>query len=110
MRGSTSGLLITDVDVAYGTVPKGYAQTFPVNGTALPVVAGQVYAFIAETTGAQGAHGFFYVDKSAPIQINVGVCPSHFVGDVEPVKCGTDEAFAEPKDLEEFVRENRVKK
>jgi hypothetical protein len=96
---------------ADGSVPEGYLQMFPNNGGALPLATGQVYAFIAETTGAQGAQGFFFMSTGGPIQINVpGLCPSAFVGDVKPVKCGTNEAFVEPKDLEEFARENRVQK
>jgi hypothetical protein len=110
VSGSTSGLLVADMNLAYGSVPKGYEQTVPSGGAALPLTTGQVYAFIAETTGAQGAQGFFYMDKTGPIQVSGGPCPSEFVGNVKPVKCGTNEAFVEPKDLEEFVRENRVQK
>jgi hypothetical protein len=29
---------------------------------------------------------------------------------VKPVKCGTNEPYVEPKDLEKFVQENRVQK
>ena len=54
--------------------------------------------------------GFFYMDKTIPIPINVpGLCESNFVGDVKPVKCGTSEPYIEPKDLEKFVQENRVR-
>jgi hypothetical protein len=108
---NSSGAPIVDMRLAYGSVPKGYVQTFPGSGTALPLVTGQVYAFNAETVGASGADGFFYMDGSAPFLINVpGLCPSAFTGDVKPVKCGTNEPFVEPKDMEEFVRENRAQK
>ena len=111
MSGIKPGRLVVDMDLAYGDSPDGYAQTVPSNGPALPLATGQVYAFVVETTGAQGADGFFYMDKSGPIQIKVpGLCPSAFVGDGKPLKCGTNEAFVEPKELEEFVRENRVQK
>jgi hypothetical protein len=112
MKGSPSGVLVTGMDdLTYGKVPKGYVQTFPSSGAAVPLATGQVYAFFADTTGASGANGFFYMDKNAPILINVpGLCQSAFVGDVKPVKCGTSEPYVEPKDLEEFVRENRVQK
>ena len=86
-------------------------QTFPGTGPALPLAAGRVYAYAAETTGASGADGFFYMDESAPVAIKVpDLCESDFVGNVKPVKCSANEPFIEPKDLEEFVRENRVQK
>jgi hypothetical protein len=104
-----SGSLIAGVRFMYGSVPQGYAQTFPGVGPALPLGYGQIYAFIADTTGAQGTHGFIYTGADGPILINVpNLCESSFVGDVKPVKCGTNEPFVEPINLDEFVRENRV--
>jgi hypothetical protein len=108
---SPSGAFVTEMGLVYGKVPRGYEQTVPVARTADPLIAGQIYYFVAETTGATGAHGFFYMDKNELIPIDVpGLCPSAFVGDVKPVKCGTNEPYVEPKNLEEFVREHRVKK
>jgi hypothetical protein len=99
------------MNLLYGRVPTGYVQTVPSGGVASALTPGLVYFFIAETTGAAWAHGFFYIDQNKPIPINVpSLCPSAFVGDVKPVKCGTNEPYVEPKDLEEFVRENRVQK
>jgi hypothetical protein len=106
---SPSGVLVTGMGIRYGKVPRGYLQTFPSNGAALPLAFGQVYIFDAETTGASGANGFFYMGQTGPIPVNVpGLCGSAFVGDVRPVKCGTNEAYIEPKDLEKFVKEHRV--
>ena len=97
-------------EIAYGRVPNGYVQKFPIRGPALPVDIGQVYAFIGETTGAPGPTGFFYTAPNGPILINVpGLCSSAFEGDVKPVRCGTHEPYVEPTDLEKFVQENRVK-
>lgn len=107
--GSASGSLVTDMEIGYGKVPRGYFQKFPISGAAHPLAIGQVYIFDAETTGAPGVNGFFYMDRSGPVQINVaGLCGSSFVGDVKPVKCGTDEPYIEPKDLEQFVKQNRI--
>jgi len=107
---SPSGAFVTGMEIAYGKVPKGYTQKFPSNGTALPLANGQVYAFIAETTGAPGVNGFVYIGQNGPIRINVpGLCQSAFVGDVKPLKCGTNERYVEPTDLEKFVQENRVR-
>jgi len=97
------------MEIKYGAVPRGYAQTVPASGTAPVLRSGLVYYFFAETTGASGAEGFFYMDGTTPVPINVpGLCESAFVGDVKPVKCGTNEAYIEPKDLEQFVKEHRV--
>jgi hypothetical protein len=106
---SPSGASVTGMEIAYGKVPRSYLQKFPSSGAALPLVIGKVYVFDAETTGAPGVNGFVYMSRNGPIQINVpGLCGSAFVGDVKPVRCGTKEPYVEPKDLEEFVRENRV--
>jgi hypothetical protein len=103
------GALVVRMEVVYGAVPRGYAQAVPVSGTAPVLRSGLVYYFFAETTGASGAEGFFYMDGASPVLINVpGLCESAFVGDVKPVKCGTNEPYIEPKDLEQFVKEQRV--
>jgi hypothetical protein len=107
---SPSGALVTGMNITYGKVPDGYTQKFPSRGGTFPLATGQVYAFIAETTGAQGVNGFVYMGQNGPIRINVpGLCESAFVGDVRPVKCGTNEPYVEPKNLEKFVQENRVR-
>jgi hypothetical protein len=108
---NSRGEMVSRMDVLYGRVPTGYVQTVPSNGAASALAPGLVYFFIAETTGAPWAHGFFYMDQNKPVPINVpGLCPSAFVGDVKPVKCGTSEPYVEPKDLEKFAQENRVQK
>ena len=103
------GDLVVRMEVIYGKVPKGYVQTTPISGTAPMLSSGLVYHYFAETTGAPGAEGFFYMDKTTPIVISVpGLCPSAFVGDVKPLKCGTQEPYSEPQDLELFVKEHRL--
>ena len=82
------GALVARMEVVYGAVSRGYAQAVPVTGTAPVLRSGLVYYFFAETTGAGGAEGFFYMDGTTPVLINVpGLCESAFVGDVKPVKC-----------------------
>jgi len=108
--GNPRGEMVARMNLLYGRVPTSYVQTVPSNGAASALTPGLVYYFFAETTGAPGAEGFFYMDKTVPIPISVrGLCESAFVGDVKPVNCGTNEPYVEPKDLEQFVRENRVK-
>ncbi len=107
---NSRGEPVVNMKLLYGRVPSGYVQTTPRGGTAAALSPGLVYYFFAETTGATGAEGFFYMDGSTPISINVpGLCPSAFVGDVKALKCGTHEPYIEPKDLEKFVQENRVR-
>jgi hypothetical protein len=111
VSSNSRGETVARMNLLYGTVPTGYVQTVPSNGAASALTPGRVYYFFAETTGAPGAEGFFYMEKTVPILINVpGLCESAFVGDVKPVKCGTSEPYVEPKDLEKFVQENRVQK
>jgi len=108
---SGRGEMVARMNLLYGKVPDSYVQTVPSTGAPPALPSGFVYYFFAETTGAPGAEGFFYMDKATPIQVNVpGLCESAFVGDVKPVKCGTSEPYVEPGDLEKFVQENRVKK
>lgn len=110
VSGSSRGDIVAGMNLLYGKVPSGYVQTVPTNGAASALTPGLVYYFFAETTGAPGVEGFFYLDKTIPILINVpGLCESAFVGDVKPVKCGTNTPYAEPTDLEKFVQENRVR-
>lgn len=108
--GNSGSALVAGMNLLYGNVPNGYVQAVPSTGSATALAGGLVYYFFAETTGAPGKGGFFYLDKTTPILISVpGLCESGFVGDVKALKCGTNEAFDEPKDLEQFVRENRLK-
>jgi hypothetical protein len=109
-EGYLKGVHVKQLEIRYGTVPSGYMQTVPTNGSAFALPAGQVYYFFAETTNAPPAEGFFYLDGTTPIEIKVpGLCESGFVGDVKPLKCGTSESYTEPSNLEQFVQENRVK-
>lgn len=105
----SSALVSMMDDITYGRAPKGYQQKFPIHGPALPLDNGKVYYFFAETTGASGADGFFYMAPNGPIRIKVpGLCESSLVGDVEPVRCGTNQPYVEPPYLEKFVQENRI--
>lgn len=110
-RESAMGELVTGMRIIYGSTPTGYKQTVPTKGSAPALAPGVVYHFFAETTGAPGAEGFFYLDSGNPVLVDIlDLCSSAFVGDVKPVKCGTGEPYIEPKDLEKFVQQNRVRK
>ena len=67
--GRAEGAPVARMDLVYGTVPDGYTQSVPSNGAAPQLTSGLVYYFFAETTGAPGKGGFFYMDKTAPILI-----------------------------------------
>jgi len=100
---------IERLSITYGEVPNGYVQTVPMTGIPPGLSSGRVYYFFAQTTRAPGKEGFFYLENTSPILIDVpGLCESGFTGDVKPLKCGTNEPFIDPKNLEEFVRNNRL--
>jgi hypothetical protein len=110
-EGYFDGTPVARLALEYGIVPRGYVQSVPPNGTAIALPSGRVYYFFAETTNAPPAEGFFYLDGNAPVQISVpGLCQSGFVGDVKPLKCGTNEPYTEPTDLKQFVGQHRVQK
>jgi hypothetical protein len=110
-EGYFKGTPVSRLALEYGIVPKGYVQTTPVSGTATALPTGQVYYFFAETTNAPPAQGFFYLDGNTPVEISLpDLCESGFVGEVKPLKCGTNEPYTEPTDLKRFIRENRVQK
>ena len=109
-NGLRDSLLVSRMKLTYGSVPSGYVQTVPRDGRPAVLSTGLAYYFIAETTGAPWAEGFFYMDNSGPIRIAVpGLCPSGVVGDVKPLRCGTHEPYIEPEDLEKFIQDNQVR-
>ena len=110
INGYFKGVKVKGLQIEYGSVPSGYKQTVPAGG--VPVLSsGEVYYFFGETTNAPPAEGFFYFDGASPVVVKVpGLCQSGVVGDVKPLKCGTNELYTEPKDLAKFVRENRVER
>jgi len=102
-----NGLLLT-----YGTVPNGYGQTVPQQAAAAPQLSpGVIYSFFAETTNAPVAGGYFYLSPSGPIQTLVpDLCLKVTNGHESRVKCGTEEPYQEPIDLEGVAYRNRVQK
>ena len=105
-RGHSEGALVNHMDISYGTAPNGYTQAVPSNGTTGSLSAGLVYYFSVETTGAPGTGDFFYMDKAAPIRIKIpDLC---YAGGMKLLRCGTNEPFREPPDLEKYVREHQT--
>jgi hypothetical protein len=110
-EGYFKGARVERLKIDYGKIPEGYKQTIPGDRSAPVLQAGRVYYFFAETTDAPPAQGFFYLDGGTPIRIDVpGLCQSGIVGAVKPLKCGTNEPYAEPDDMEQFVKANRLDK
>jgi hypothetical protein len=107
--GYFEGLPVQGLKISSGSVPSGYLQTIPEAGTTARLKSRLVYYFVAETTNAPGAEGFFYLVDDLPTLIVVPeLCQSSFVGDVQPLNCETGQPYVEPVNLEQFVRENRV--
>src|SRR5262249_49808024 len=96
--GYFDGALVERLEIEYAKIPRAYVQSVPSTGTASALQKGRVYWFFAETTGAPGVSRFFYFDGSTATEIEVpGLCQSAFVGDVKPLKCGTQEPYVEPQ-------------
>lgn len=111
IEGYFKGKPVQGLNIAYGAVPEGYAQAIPKSDAPNHLSPGRVYYFFAETTNAPPASGFIYLAGSQPIEITVpDLCQSGFIGEVKPLKCGTNEPYKEPENLEQFVRENRLQK
>ena len=68
-KGYFKGSHVKGLQLTYGKVPSGYEQLVPSQLQAVPSLApGTVYAFLAETTDAPIASGYFYMGESGPIQ------------------------------------------
>lgn len=68
-KGYFNGSDVKGLQLTYGKVPSGYEQLMrSQSGAAPPLVPGTVYAFLAETTDAPIASGYFYMRESGPIQ------------------------------------------
>lgn len=109
-KGYFEGTRVGGMQLSYGKVPEGYSQAVPSSPQqAVVPLPGAVYSFFAETTDAPGAGGFFYMGRSGLTQITVpDLCLKLINGHEAPVKCGTDDAYQEPTNLEKFVQEHRV--
>jgi len=109
--GYFKGAYVEGLEVIYGKLPDGYIQTMP-NGSkaAPPLPAGAIYSFSAETTGAGGAGGHFYVDRSGVAQAVAvpDLCRAVKDGHEERVNCTTKEPYQEPDDLEKYVQQHRT--
>ena len=109
--GYFEGASVQGLSLEYGQIPPRYKQIVPTTAVVPKLASHAVYYFYAETTNAPPAEGFFYLDGNEPTEIVVpGLCQTTFVGDVNPIRCDTNEPFIEPTDLEAFVRKNRVQK
>jgi hypothetical protein len=101
---------VQGLQLVYGKVPEGYAQTVPSGAQGPPVLApGFVYSFFAESTGASVAGGSFYLDKFGAVQMLVpDLCLMQKNGHKVRVNCATKEPFQEPSDVNKYVREHRI--
>ena len=110
-KGYFEGRHVQGLQLVYGRVPDGYAQTVP-NGAHAPLSLppGYVYSFLAESTGAPVAGGSFYLDKSGVIQTLVpDLCLMQKNGHKARVNCTTKEALQEPSDMKKYVGDHQIK-
>jgi hypothetical protein len=111
-EGYFKGKHVAGLKVTYGNVPDGYQQLVPGKSEVPPPLSlGVVYAFFAETTDAPITSGYFYMDKSGPVQTKIpDLCVTMVHGRKVRVNCRLDktEPYQEPADLEKYVREHQV--
>lgn len=109
-KGYFEGTHVEHMQLAYGKLPDGYNQAVPSQSQGPPPLApGAVYSFFAETTDAPAIGGFFYMSGSRPTQMNVpDLCLKLINSREVAVKCGTNEPYREPTDLEKFAQEHEV--
>jgi len=109
-KGYFEGARVGGMQLSYGKVPGGYSQTVPESSQQAPApMPGAVYSFFAETTDAPGIGGFFYVGRAGLTQITVpDLCLKLINGRAVAVKCGTNNPYQEPADLEKFAQEHQL--
>jgi hypothetical protein len=109
-KGYFEGTRVGGMQVSYGRLPDRYEQTIPKSPQQPPApTPGAVYSFFAETTDAPGIGGFFYMGRTGLTQIAVpDLCLKLINGREVPVKCGTNDPYQEPADLEKFAQEHQV--
>lgn len=108
--GYMNGSNVNNLRLQYGKIPEGYTQLVPPNSQATPTLgSGVVYAFFAETTGAPGVAGDFYVQPSGAIDVVdiSDLCKRMKNGQWVRVNCETDQPYEEAADITKFVREHR---
>jgi hypothetical protein len=54
--------------ITYGVVPQGYVQVKPEVGTPPPLMEGQKYFYVVETTAAPGTSGYFEIRNSRAVE------------------------------------------
>lgn len=111
-EGYFAGSHVQHMQLDYGKPPDGYDQTVPKQPQGAPPLAtGAIYSFFAETTDAPAIGGFFYMSGRGPIEINVtDLCLKLIGGQEIDVKCGTNEPYPEPADLERFVQQHQIRR
>jgi hypothetical protein len=111
-KGYFKGSRVGGLELTYGKVPSGYEQVIPSQSQAAPALAtGTVYAFLAESTDAPIASGYFYMGESGPVRTAIpDLCLMFVQGRKVRVKCkvNTAEPYQEPADLEKYVREHQI--
>jgi hypothetical protein len=111
-KGYFKGSHVEGLQLTYNKVPAGYEQVVPSQSQAAPKLApGTVYAFLAETTDAPIASGYFYIGESGPVETAIpDLCIMFVRGRKVRVKCklNTAEPYQEPVDLEKYVREHQT--
>ena len=109
-KGYFNGAQVQGLQFTYGKMPDGYIAIVPSQSQPPPpLAAGAVYSFLAETTDAPIAEGYFFMNGTEPIQTTIpDACLMLANGHEVRVNCTTKQPYQEPTNLEEVVRKNRV--
>jgi len=108
-NGYFAGTRVQGMQLTYGRVPTGYDQTVPGSSDVPPLKAGLVYSFFAETTDAPGVGGYLYMSPNGLNRIDIpDLCLRLINGKEVETKCGTNEPYQEPADLDRFAREHPI--
>jgi hypothetical protein len=57
--------------IIYGTVPEGYRQIYPENGTAPPLIDGEKYYIRVDTSEANGAQKYFTLQNGIIKEVEI---------------------------------------
>lgn len=112
-NGYFKGARVSGLTIRYGETPPGYSQLVPSPGQAPSALSDKVvYSFVAETTNATGANGYFYMGGGEPILTFIpDLCLTEKDGHLVRTRCSFkgDRTYKEPANLDDIVRKYRQK-
>lgn len=108
--GYFAGRRVEGLRINYGEIPTNYVQTVPNKSSVAPQpTQGNVYFVLAETTDAPVKSAMFYVGADKPTEVDIpDLCIDQIGGHVTRLKCGTNEPYQEPTDVNGYAKNHQV--